>query len=103
MLIVGSGLSYHNLGMFGPAAKAPSRAFDDWLGTTLLDSEPAARTARLERWESAPSARAAHPSEDHLVPLMVAVGAAEHEPAARTYYENEFAGSITASNYRFGM
>jgi aromatic ring-opening dioxygenase catalytic subunit (LigB family) len=103
VLIVGSGLSYHNLRMFGPAAKQPSRAFDDWLGTTLLDSDPATRTARLERWETAPSARAAHPAEDHLVPLMVAVGAAEEDAAVRTYYENDFAGSITASSYRFGL
>jgi aromatic ring-opening dioxygenase catalytic subunit (LigB family) len=102
VVIVGSGLSYHNLRMFGPAAKEPSRAFDDWLGTTLLDRDPATRTARLEGWETAPSARFAHPAEDHLLPLMVAVGAAEDEPAVRTYYENDFAGGITASSYRFG-
>jgi hypothetical protein len=34
---------------------------------------------------------------------MVALGAAEHEPAVRTYYENDFAGGITASSYRFGV
>lgn len=102
VLIVGSGLSYHNLGLFGPGARRPSAEFDAWLGETLIDSDPALRTKRLHEWETAPSARVAHPREDHLVPLMVAVGAAEDEPAVRTYYETEFAGSITASSFRFG-
>jgi hypothetical protein len=33
---------------------------------------------------------------------MVAIGAAEDEPAIRTYHETDFAGGITASSYRFG-
>ena len=101
VLIVASGLSYHNLRAFGPAAKGPSEAFDGWLHETLR-GEPAERTARLVRWESAPAARMAHPQEDHLVPLMVAVGAAEHEPATRVYHEQDFMGGVTASSYRFG-
>jgi hypothetical protein len=36
------------------------------------------------------------------VALTVAVGAAEDEPAVRTRSENDVAGSITASSYRFG-
>ena len=43
-----------------------------------------------------------HAQEDHLIPLMVAVGAAEGEPAVRTYHQDDFAGFITASSYRFG-
>jgi aromatic ring-opening dioxygenase catalytic subunit (LigB family) len=31
VLIVGSGLSYHNLRNFGPQAHGVSKAFDDWL------------------------------------------------------------------------
>jgi len=101
VLIVGSGLSWHNLRMFGPAARAPSRAFDAWLHETL-GAPPAERSARLEAWESAPAARLAHPQEDHLVPLMVAVGAAESEAAHRVYHEEGFMGGVTASSYRFG-
>lgn len=101
VLIVGSGLSYHNLRMLGPIGREPSRAFDAWLDDALT-SAPDERVRRLEGWETAPSARVAHPSEDHLVPLMVAVGAAEDEPAIRTYHETEFAGGVTASSYRFG-
>jgi len=101
VLIVGSGLSWHNLRMFGPAAKAPSGAFDAWLHATL-SSAPAERARLLKAWTDAPSARLAHPEEDHLVPLMVAVGAAEGEPASRVYHEEGFMGVVTASSYRFG-
>ena len=101
VLIVGSGLSFHNLRMWGAAARAPSAAFDAWLDEALR-SQPPERTRRLERWEDAPAARIAHPQEDHFVPLMVAVGAAEDEPATRVYHERDFMGGVTASSYRFG-
>jgi len=101
VLIVGSGLSWHNLRMMGAAARAPSQAFDAWLDESLR-AEPAKRTQRLVDWTSAPSARLAHPEEDHFVPLMVAVGAAESEAATRVYHEDGFMGGVTASSYRFG-
>ena len=79
VVIVGSGLSYHNLALFGPAARAPSEAFDGWLGETL--ALPAAeRTAQLLDWESAPHARTCHAREDHLVPLFVALGGGGRRP-----------------------
>lgn len=102
VLIIGSGLSYHNLRAFGPQAAAPSRAFDDWLGQALLQSAPAQRTQALVGWEQAPAARLAHPREEHLIPLMVALGAAEHEGAARVYHEAAFMGGLSVSSYRFG-
>lgn len=102
VLIIGSGLSYHNLREFGPQAKEASEAFDAWLQQTLLHSPPATRLQRLLQWEQAPSARRAHPHEDHLIPLMVAVGAAENEVAACVYHEQGFFGGVTASSFRFG-
>jgi aromatic ring-opening dioxygenase catalytic subunit (LigB family) len=102
ILIVGSGLSYHNLRAFGPAARAPSAAFDAWLETTLALADAATRSATLAAWERAPAARLAHPREEHLLPLMVALGAAESEAATRVYHEREFFGGITVSSYRFG-
>jgi len=101
VLIVGSGLSWHNLRMMGPAAQAPSDAFDAWL-TDALQAPPEERSARMRRWDTAPSARLAHPEEDHLVPLFVALGAAEKDPATRIYHERGFMGGVTASSYRFG-
>jgi aromatic ring-opening dioxygenase catalytic subunit (LigB family) len=102
VLIVGSGLSYHNLRAFGPGAAAVSQAFDAWLQQTLLHSSAAVRTQRLIEWERAPAARDAHPREDHLMPLLVAVGAAENEPAALVYHEQMLLGGVTASSFRFG-
>ena len=103
VLIIGSGSSYHNLRRFfrGEERRQDSAQFDAWLRETLTGS-PESRAARLLRWEQAPGARAAHPQEDHLVPLHVAVGAAEHEPAEVIYRQEDFFGAITLSSYRFG-
>ncbi|GAB2462526.1 MAG: DODA-type extradiol aromatic ring-opening family dioxygenase [Comamonas sp.] len=99
VLIIGSGLSYHNLRAFGPQAHAPSKAFDDWLDDTMR-AAPAERSQRLVDWEAAPAARLAHPREEHLLPLMVAVGAAENEAATRVYHEDAFMGGLAVSSYR---
>jgi aromatic ring-opening dioxygenase catalytic subunit (LigB family) len=101
VLIVGSGLSYHNLRNFGPGAAAPSAAFDGWL-SQALGTVGAARSNALGAWAAAPAARLAHPREEHLLPLMVAVGAAEQDATQRVYHETGFAGGITVSSYRFG-
>jgi aromatic ring-opening dioxygenase catalytic subunit (LigB family) len=103
VLIIGSGLSYHNMrDMRGSQGFEPSRVFDAWLQETLVRSGPQERTGRLVEWEKAPLARSAHPQEDHLIPLMVAVGAAEDERAALVYHQTDFSGGITASSFRFG-
>lgn len=103
VLIIGSGLSYHNLrAMQGMSGHAPSRQFDAWLQKTLVQASPGERSEQLIRWESAPSARAAHPREDHLIPLMVAVGAAEEEAGVVTYHQTDFFGGLTVSSFRFG-
>ena len=102
VLIIGSGLSYHNLRAMGAAGREPSRQFDAWLGMAL-GAEPTARERHLLAWESAPAARFAHPREEHLLPLMVAVGAAFDEPCERVYHENDFMGAISVSSFRFGL
>jgi len=102
ILIVGSGLSYHNLRKFGPTGQAASAAFDHWLQNTLLHTDPAQRTAQLNAWSDAPMAREAHPREEHLLPLMVALGAAEQEAATCVYHEKSFFGYLTVSSFRFG-
>lgn len=101
VLIIGSGLSYHNLRQFGAAARGPSQAFDQWLQQTVLHSTPLERVNRLIDWELAPAARQAHPREDHLIPLMVAVGAAEDGKATCIYHEDAFMGGVAVSSFRF--
>ncbi|MDF1485712.1 class III extradiol ring-cleavage dioxygenase [Ramlibacter sp. H39-3-26] len=102
VLIIGSGLTYHNLRAFGPQARAPSKLFDDWLLQTVVQAPPPARTQGLLDWAAAPAARLCHPREEHLIPLMVAVGAAEAEPASRVYHEDAFMGGPAVSNFRLG-
>lgn len=103
VLIVGSGLSYHNLlAMHSTSGHEPSRLFDAWLQQTLVRSTPENRTKRLVDWFQAPYARDAHPREDHLIPLMVVVGAAENDPGITTYHQADFAGGLTTSSFRFG-
>jgi aromatic ring-opening dioxygenase catalytic subunit (LigB family) len=104
VLIIGSGSSYHNLRrFFGPGGRREdSVQFDRWLRETLVEASPAERSQRLLEWERAPAAREAHPREDHLVPLHVAVGAAEEDPGRIVYREEDFLGAITLSSYRFG-
>ena len=102
VLIVGSGLSYHNLRRFGAAGQHPSRQFDAWLTEAVCGSTSEARNRKLRDWASAPSARLAHPDEDHLLPLLVAVGAAEGEAGERAYHEDSFFGGLAVSSYRFG-
>lgn len=103
ILIVGSGLSYHNLSqMRDTAGYEPSRRFDAWLQETLVNTRDETRSHRLIEWEKAPAARVAHPREDHLIPLMVVVGAAEDEAGATTFHQKDFMGGLTVSSFRFG-
>jgi aromatic ring-opening dioxygenase catalytic subunit (LigB family) len=81
VLIMGSGMSFHNMRAFfanSPATTARSEIFDQWLTQTLTDVDlgVAERQSRLEAWQSAPEARFSHPREEHLLPLHVCFGAA---------------------------
>ena len=101
VLIVGSGLSYHNLRNFGAGGRAPSKAFDVWL-QDVMAAAPAVRAEALVNWESAPAARICHPREEHLLPLMVAVGAAYYDAAECVSHDEAVFGGVTASSFRFG-
>src|SRR6185312_9173628 len=66
ILLVGSGMSYHNLrGFRRPENRPGAEAFDAWLQRVAI-AEPAARDAELQRWAAAPAARQVHPREEHL-------------------------------------
>jgi aromatic ring-opening dioxygenase catalytic subunit (LigB family) len=81
VLIMGSGMSYHNLSRFAGGGR-DAAAFDEWLDGALA-GDAAHRSGRLARWAQAPAGRAAHPREEHLIPLMVASGAGGDAPAAK--------------------
>jgi len=102
VLIVGSGMSFHNMRGYGDPRYTPvSAVFDDWL-TAAVESEPAQRDALLQQWEQAPHARDCHPprAEEHLLPLMVAAGAAADSIGRKVYSETIMETTISA--YQFG-
>jgi aromatic ring-opening dioxygenase catalytic subunit (LigB family) len=99
VLVLGSGMSFHNLRAMGdPRVAGPSAEFDHWLASAAA-SGPDERAARLAAWESAPWARLCHPREEHLVPLMVAAGASD-APGRHDYGEVVLGGAVSA--FRFG-
>jgi aromatic ring-opening dioxygenase catalytic subunit (LigB family) len=103
VLIVGSGMSYHNLREFfvdRPDINQAAEDFDRWLNDAVTAPGPDARAAMLEGWRMAPGARACHPTPEHLLPLMVAAGAAGDSPARRTYHDHLMGKAL--SGFQFG-
>jgi len=98
VLIIGSGSSFHNLRTYFNGAPGEAAAFDTWLTETV--TAPQAREQRLTDWAQAPSARACHPREEHLLPLMVTAGAARGEAGHRVFHD--LIGGKPMSGYSFG-
>lgn len=102
VLIVGSGMSFHNMRGYGdPRFTAPSEIFDEWL-TQAVEAEPEARFAALSKWSRAPHALESHllGAEEHLIPLMVAAGAAESDHGTKVYSQQVLSTQISA--FQFG-
>lgn len=100
VLIVGSGMSFHNMRARGPEVTPPADVWDDALTDAVTDPDPAARADRVAHWDSLANARFAHPREEHLLPLMVALGAGGDDPAVRDHRSHVL--GWTVSGYRFG-
>lgn len=99
VFIVGSGMSYHNMRGFGqPGATASAQQFDAWLHETIALPR-LQRDQRLANWAQAPAARAAHPREEHLLPLMVMAGAAGADVGKVGYSGNVMGVPITAVHF----
>lgn len=103
VLIIGSGMSYHNLrrlmqrDMTGDMRHV-SGAFDDWLQQAVQGDRNA-----LTQWADAPNARLCHPREEHLLPLMVVAGAANGDAVRTTYHEDSLGPTGAAiSAFQFG-
>ena len=102
VLIVGSGMSFHNMRGYGDKKfTAPSVAFDDWLTKTVAADEDA-RFAALSDWSKAPHAIESHllGSEEHLIPLMVIAGAAGTDRGQKVYSQQVMKTQISA--FQFG-
>jgi aromatic ring-opening dioxygenase catalytic subunit (LigB family) len=103
VLLVGSGMSYHNMRGFmsgDPRVVEYSRRFDDWLAETVALGDPEKRRLALESWRNAPAALACHPRSEHLVPLFVMAGAGGADPG-RPEYRADLMG-VKVSSHVFG-
>lgn len=102
VLIIGSGMSFHNMRGYGDARfTSISAEFDRWL-TSAVESQAAERNALLEHWQEAPKAQLCHPlgGEEHLIPLLVAAGAGG-DSAGQVVYSEQIMQTIISA-YRFG-
>ncbi len=95
-------MSFHNLRVRSSenTLSAGSQPCDDGLGQTVCQTDVEARNAGLTNWSQAPAARYAHPREEHLLPLLVAAGAAGEDLASRTF--NDVMMGWRISGFRFG-
>lgn len=101
VLIMGSGLTYHDMRGFGRStATAVAHDFEQFLARTVSHSDPSQRRASLIDWASGPQARRAHPREDHLIPLLVAAGAAGDEAGRRLFLDHAL--EVDMGSYEFG-
>jgi len=105
VLILGSGMSYHNLRTLLRAVRAPqghvieaSKAFDEWLVESMALTTDR-RETRLVEWTQAPQARACHPREEHLLPLHVILGAVEDDVAQVPYRDVVMGAHISAVHF----
>lgn len=103
VLIIGSGSFTHNLYEFrGQGIDAPVQAwvsdFGTWMNTALRENR---RDALLDYRRQAPSAARNHPTEEHLLPLFVAMGAAGNEAQAERLHASVEYGVLAMDVYAF--
>ena len=99
VFIIGSGMSFHNMrALRNPALAASGPTFDRWLQQTITAS-PAERADRLANWASAPAARAAHPREEHLLPLMLVAGAAMDDVGVVGWSGHSMGWKLSAAHF----
>lgn len=102
VLIIGSGMSFHNMRGYGDTNfTAPSEKFDEWL-TKAVEADPSERFTALSNWAQAPHALDAHKlgEEEHLLPLMIAAGAAENDKGCKVYSQQVLKTQLSA--FQFG-
>ncbi len=101
VLIIGSGLTYHNMRGFGrPQSMPVAEAFEGFLNAAITEPSADRRNDMLVHWQDAPGARLAHPQEDHLIPLMVVAGAAGADVGHRVFVDHVM--EVAMASYQFG-
>jgi 4,5-DOPA dioxygenase extradiol len=104
ILVLGSGGYTHNLrtlsrGNIAAAEPAWAHDFSEWVGEALTKG----RTQDLiEYRRRAPYAAQAHPSEEHFLPLFMALGAGGEGAKAKRLHTSTTFGSLRMDAYAFG-
>ncbi|HEY1936009.1 MAG TPA: class III extradiol ring-cleavage dioxygenase [Acetobacteraceae bacterium] len=104
VLVIGSGSFTHNLRRLQrvePNAPPPPDvvAFAEWMHAALAEH----RVDDLLAYRTkAPYAAAQHPTEEHLLPLFVALGAAEDGATATRLHASTTYGALRMDAYAFG-
>jgi 4,5-DOPA dioxygenase extradiol len=95
-LVIGSGGAVHNLGELGTKDAPWARAFDDW----LVAAVEAGNEEALVAWrENAPDAALAHPTDEHYLPLLVALGAAGPGARGRPLHRSFTYGTLSMTAF----
>lgn len=101
VLILASGSYTHNLWHLGAeGSPAPGWAieFAAWVDAQLLQRAD----STLDAWQTrAPGARSAHPSDEHFLPLFVALGAASDGVTPQRLHDDWRYGSLSMACWRF--
>jgi 4,5-DOPA dioxygenase extradiol len=100
VLVVGSGGAVHNLrevAWEGGPAPAWAQGFDDWLAAAISEG----RLADLLDWRRAPHARQAQPTDEHFLPLFVALGAAGKGARGERLHHGFTLGSLSMAAFKF--
>lgn len=101
VLIIASGSYTHNLRALAPEGSAPAPwalAFRDWLDQQLLND---ARDTLADWLQQAPYPRHNHPSDEHIAPLWVALGAGTPGAPALKLHDDWRMGNLSMASWRF--
>lgn len=102
ILVLGSGGAVHNLRQYRPGGGEVAdwaQQFDSWLDDVLTGGRA---DDLVETWMDAPGGRMAHPRDEHLLPLPVALGAAGEGARGRALHRGFEHGSLGMAAYAFG-
>lgn len=102
VLVIGSGSLTHNLYEFRQHVQDPeyAQAFADWIADGVNRRDVA---ALLRYRELAPFAARAHPTEEHFLPLLVALGASDAGDVSTLVQGGMTYGVLSMDSFGFGL
>lgn len=104
VLIVGSGGATHNLPhALRASQEAPlvdwANTFREWLAEAVENDR---RSDLADYYDVAPNALRNHPTQEHFLPLLCAMGATERDEARSRIHKSDAYGALAMDMYLFG-